>query len=301
MILLSMPGTERLSGLARRVRGGAASVGVHRVPDGEARGRLTRTLAGEDVVLVAGLDHPDERILPLLFAAATARELGAASVGLVAPYLPYLRQDRRFQPGEGVSARHVADLISGAVQWLVTVDPHLHRIPTLADLFDIPAEALHAAPLLAAWIRAHVEHPLILGPDAESGQWVAAIARQVDAPHDVFSKRRRGDRRVDLTPPDLTAHAGRRPVLVDDIVSSGVTMAKAVRALRTAGWPAPTCLAVHAIFADRAYDEVLEAGAATIVTCNTVAHASNRIDVEPLLAEAVARRLVVHHGAEVSA
>jgi ribose-phosphate pyrophosphokinase len=301
MIVLAMPEVERPRDLARRLHGEAAPVDVHRFPDGEARVRLMRAVAGEDVVLVADLAHPDEKILPLIFAAGTARELGAASVGLVAPYLPYLRQDRRFHPGEGVSARYFAGLLSGAVDWLVTVDPHLHRIASLADLFGIPAEAVHAAPLLAAWIRAHVEDPLVLGPDAESLQWVATIGGLVGAPYAVFDKRRRGDRRVDLTTPDLGAYAGRRPVLVDDVVSSGVTMAEAVRALCTARWPAPVCLAVHAIFAGDAHDLILDAGAASVVTCNTVPHASNEIDVEPLLAEAVARRLAACHGAEVPA
>ena len=66
-------------------------------------------------------------MLPLIFAAATARELAAAKIGLVAPYLAYMRQDRRFNPGEAVTSRQVAGLLSSAFDWLVTVDPHLHR------------------------------------------------------------------------------------------------------------------------------------------------------------------------------
>ena len=295
MIVLPMPGCERLGRLARELHGATGAVEVHRFPDGEVRVRLTGTVAGEDVVLVAGLDRPDDKVLPLLFAAATARDLGATSVGLVAPYLPYLRQDRRFHAGEGISARYFARLLSQAVDWLVTVDPHLHRIGTLAELFSVPAEAVHAAPLLAGWVRRHVEKPLVLGPDAESVQWAASIAHLVDAPHAVFGKRRAGDRSVEITLPDLAAHAGRRPVLVDDLVSTGATMAVAVRALRSAGWPAPVCLAVHAIFADGGHDAILDAGAAAIVTCNTIAHPTNGIDVQGLLADAAARRLRAWH------
>lgn len=291
MIILPMPGCERFGriGLPPEVVIGA--VEVHRFPDGEARVRLAGAVDGEEVILVAALDRPDEKILPVLFAAATARELGAASVGLVAPYLPYLRQDRRFHPGEGVSARQFAELLSRPVDWLVTVDPHLHRIHRLSDLFDIPAEAVHAAPLLAEWIREHVEAPLILGPDAESLQWVESIARLVEAPYAVCHKRRTGDRRVEIALPDLAAHAGRRPVLVDDMIASAGTMAAAVRALRAAGWPAPTCLAVHAVFADGAREALRDAGPAAVATCNTIAHPSNRMNVERLLAEAVGRML----------
>ena len=301
MIILPMPGSERLGRMAQELHDAAGTVEVHRFPDGEARVRITGAVGGEDAVLVARLDRPDDKLVPLLFAAETARDLGAASVGLVAPYLPYLRQDRRFQPGEGVSARYFAGLLSRAVDWLVTVDPHLHRIPTLSDLFGVSVEAVHAAPLLAEWIRRHVEAPLILGPDAESVQWIASVARLVDAPHAVFGKRRVGDRRVEVTLPDLAAYAGRRPVLVDDIVSSGGTMAAAVRALRAAGWPPPACLAVHAVFADGAHQALRDAGAAAIVSCNTIPHPSNAIDVQGLLRDAVLRRLSRRHAREVPA
>jgi ribose-phosphate pyrophosphokinase len=242
MIVLTMPGSERLGRIAGDMHSATGGVEVHRFPDGEGRIRITGPVEGEDAVLVAGLERPDEKVLPLLFAAATARDLGAASVGLVAPYLPYLRQDRRFHAGEGVSARYSTRLLSRSVDWLVTVDPHLHRIPRLADLFSIPAEAVHAAPLLAGWIRRHVE-----------------------------------------------------------AISSGSTMAAAVRALRAAGWPAPVCLAVHGLFAEGAHAVLRSAGAAVIVTCNTIPHPSNAINVQGLLVDAVLRRLGPRHASEASA
>jgi ribose-phosphate pyrophosphokinase len=291
MMLLPMPGSERLGSIARRLRGVTGAVELHRFPDGESRLRIAGPVRGEDIVLAAFLDRPDAKVLPLLFAAETARDLGARSVGLVAPYLPYLRQDRRFHPGEGISARYFAGLLSRAVDWLVTVDPHLHRIASLGDVFGIPADAVHAAPQLARWIRRHVEAPIILGPDVESAQWVASVARLSEAPQAVFTKRRTGDRRVEVALPDLSAYAGRQPVLVDDVISSGATMASAARALRSAGWPAPVCLGVHAVFAPGADEALREAGAETVVTCNTVPHWSNAIEVDDLLAEAVSRRL----------
>lgn len=291
MIVFSLPGTDAFSSLAGRLGAASGTVEVHRFPDEEVRVRLVGPVSGEDVVLVARLDHPDRSMFPMLFAAATAHQLGAASVGLVAPYLPYLRQDRCFRPGEGVSARYFAELLARATEWLVTVDPHLHRIATLGELFGSRAEAVPSAPLLAAWVRQHVAAPLIVGPDVESTQWVAAVAQLADAPYTVAAKRRQGDRRVEVKLPDLALHGGRQPVLMDDIISSGATMAAAVGALREAGWPAPICLIVHAIFAPGAEDAILSAGASAIVSCNTVEHPSNAIDVGPLLAEAVSRRL----------
>lgn len=291
MIVLWMPGCERLAGMACDLGATAGRVEVHRFPDGEQRVRIAPALRGEDVVLAGSLDWPDDTLLPLLFAASTARDLGASSVGLVAPYLPYLRQDRSFQPGEGVSARYFAALLSRAADWVVTVDPHLHRIRSLGDVFTVPAEAVHSAPLMGEWIRTQVRMPLILGPDAESMQWVASIARLAEAPCAVLAKSRAGDRNVVVTLPDLDQYAGRQPVLVDDIISSGATMAAAIRALRSAGWPAPVCLAVHALFAGGADEALQDAGAEDVITCNTVAHSSNALDVRSLLADAVSRRL----------
>jgi len=290
MIVLSFPGARHFR-LARRLQAMPGLVGVHRFPDGEVRVSLPTAATGRDVVLVANLTPPDECLLPVLFAAGTARDLGAKSVGLVAPYLPYMRQDQAFEPGQGVSARYFAATLSDAVDWLITVDPHLHRIRSLSEAFAVPATAVHTAPLLADWIREHVAEPLILGPDSESRQWVASVAELAGAPFAVFAKRRRGDRTVALTLPELEAHRGRQPVLVDDIISSGATMTAAVRALWRAEHRAPICLAVHGLFAGEAFETLQDAGAAAIVTTNTVRHPSNAIDVTPLLAQAVVEAL----------
>ena len=264
-----------------------SSVALHRFPDGEARVRLPRSVADTTVVLTVSLDRPDEKILPLLFAAATARDLGAGAVGLVAPYLAYMRQDQQFEPGEGVSARHFARLLSGAFDWLVTVDPHLHRA-RLEELYDIPTRNVASAPLLADWIRAHVVRPVIIGPDSESAQWVENVAARIRAPHVTLRKRRSGDTSVAITLPDLGAALGHQPVLLDDIIASGATMIEATRLLRAAGWPAPVCLGVHAVFAGSAHGALLASGAARVVTSNTILHPSNAIDLSPPIAEAVA-------------
>ncbi|MGZ8398908.1 MAG: ribose-phosphate pyrophosphokinase [Gemmatimonadales bacterium] len=291
-IILALPGNDRL---ANRIGAfldlDVSDVVVHRFPDGEARVRVKRSVAGRAVILVAPLDRSDQKILPLLFAAATARDLGASSVGLVAPYLAYMRQDRRFEPGEGVSAVHFARLLSGTVDWLVTVDPHLHRTATLEDLYTIPAHAAATAPLLAEWVAMHVERPVIIGPDVESAQWVESVASRIKAPHAILTKRRSGDETVALKLADLSGCVGHQPVLVDDIIASGATMIEATGLLRRAGWPAPICLGVHAVFAGNAYALLQEAGAAKIVTCNTITHPSNEIDVSNLVAVAVEQSL----------
>jgi ribose-phosphate pyrophosphokinase len=132
-----------------------------------------------------------------------------------------------------------------------------------------------------------VKAPLLVGPDAESEQWVRAVAADAGAPYRVLTKVRRGDTDVDVSLPDIAGVAERTPVLVDDIISTGATMAAAVRHLRRQGLPPPICLGVHAVFATGSYDALRAAGAAQIVTTNTIAHETNAIDVLPLLVPSV--------------
>jgi ribose-phosphate pyrophosphokinase len=286
-LVISMPGNEAMAeALARRLAADLGQIELHAFPDGETYLRLLTSVSGRDVAFVCTLDHPNDKILPLLFAAATARELGVARVGLVTPYLAYMRQDRRFKPGEAVTSREVARLLSDAFNWLVTVDPHLHRYSSLAEIYRISARVVHAAPLISQWVKEYVSNPLIIGPDSESEQWVSAVATDAGAPYAVLDKIRRGDRNVQISIPDLLDLAGRTPVLVDDIISSGRTMIEAVRLLKTRGASAPICIAVHGLFADNS-DTVLAQAGARVVTSNTIPHERSCIDVSGLLANSI--------------
>ncbi len=282
-MILAFPGDE---GFAARL-GDVLHLDVHTFPDGETRVRVPPAVAGRDVVLVASLHRPDPKFLPLAFALATIRRLGARRVRLVAPYLCYMRQDRAFAPGEAVSADIVAGLLSGLCDGVITVDPHLHRVLSLDTIYAVPAVAVHAAPALSAWVAQHVPHALIVGPDGESAQWAEGVARGAGVPSTVLQKVRHGDRDVEVTVPDLHRWPGRTPVLVDDIVSTARTMGAAARHLRAAGAPPPIALVVHALFAPGAAEELAAAGVGRVVSCNTVPHPSNTIDVAPLVRSAL--------------
>lgn len=256
----------------------------HRFPDGESLMTLPSGLDGGDVALLASLRDPDRHALPLRFAAATAREMGAHRVGLVAPYLGYMRQDRRFQDGQAVSAPLFAQFLGESFDWLVTVDPHLHRIARLEDVFAIQAVRVASAPLLADWIRANLPDAVLLGPDSESQQWVAEVARLAGRPYEVLRKIRKGDMSVEVSVPESAALRDGTPVVLDDIASSGRTLVRAIEQLIAAGARAPVCLVIHAVFAGSAYDDILAAGAARIVTTDTIPHPSNALPVAALVA-----------------
>ena len=287
-LLIPLPGNDPLvDGLASGIGADVGRVAIRRFPDGETYLRYETPIAGRSLVLLCTLDRPDDKFLPLAFAAAAARDLGAVRVDLVAPYLAYMRQDRRFQQGEAVTSTYFAKLLSGQIDSLVTVDPHLHRRSSLAEIYSIPTQVLHAAPLISEWIRSEVKMPLLIGPDSESEQWVAAAARDAGAPYVVLQKLRHGDRDVDVSVPDVARWRDHTPVLVDDIVSTAHTMIETIGHLKREGMQPPVCVAVHGIFAGSAFSDLVAAGAGRVVTTNTIPHATNAIDITGLLAQGV--------------
>lgn len=288
-VIVPWPGNDAVAqGMANILACPMLSVETRRFPDGEMYVRVNGTCAGHAAAVVASLDRPDQKTPGLLFLADALRDAGAASVGLVAPYLAYLRQDTQFAPGEAVSSRTFAKVVSRSFNWLVTVDPHLHRYASLSDVYSIPATVVHAAGAVAAWIAEHVHTPVLIGPDSESAQWVSDIATRVGAPWLVLEKVRHGDRDVEVSILDASKLRGRTPVLVDDILSSGRTMIAAARQLRSLGAGDVVCIGVHAILGGDAEAAMKEAGIRRIVTCNTIAHPTNSIELTDAIANAVA-------------
>jgi ribose-phosphate pyrophosphokinase len=290
-VVIAVPGNElHAKHLAERLGAWLVVPEVRRFPDGELYVRIGEDLERQEVVIVGSLGGGGDTFLTIAFLAGTVRDLGATSVGLVSPYLAYLRQDARFHPGEGVTARYFGRLMSQVVDWLVTVDPHLHRLDALAHVYSIPTSIARAAPAIADYVAEHVEHPVLVGPDAESVQWVAAVAEKCGAPYVILEKTRRGDRDVSIAMPERTWN-GHTPVVIDDIISTGKTMIEATRQLRAAGSAPPLCIAIHAVFADALEAELLSAGARGIVTCDTVPHATNKICIADSIAGEVRARL----------
>lgn len=273
--------------VAARLGARLGHVSWRHFPDGESLVAIEDDVVDADVVLFCSLDKPDQKALPLRFAAGTARDLGARSVGLVAPYLAYMRQDTRFHPGEAISAHVFARYLEQTVDWLVTVDPHLHRILSLETHFRIPATGVSSAHVIADWIRSEVARPLLIGPDSESGQWVAEVASRARAPYEVLHKVRRGDLDVEVSLPRAEHLRGYTPVVVDDIASSGRTLAATLRQLAARGLPPAVCVVIHPIFAEGAWTALQQAGASRIVSTDSIAHASNAISLASPISEAL--------------
>jgi ribose-phosphate pyrophosphokinase len=271
----------------------AAALGVplrwierHRFPDGESRLRLPATLPPR-VALLRGLHRPNDKLAELMIVAPAARELGAAQLTLVCPYLAYMRQDMAFQPGEAVSQRHVGQALAGWFDRLITVDPHLHRVATMDQV--LPGRrgvALSAAGLLGAWAARHAHWPILLGPDEEAAPWVRSAALAQGLQHGTCIKQRSGDRDVRVALPELDFHR-REVVLVDDVASTGRTLAVTAAALRQRGAAAVDVAVTHALFVDDAIAQLTAAGVRHVWSSDSVAHASNVVSLVPMLATAL--------------
>ena len=283
-IYFSLPGNEKLTEiLANKCQAEIGKVEIRYFPDKETYIRIISDVKQKNVVLVCTLHQPDDKLLPLYFLSQTIKSLGAISVNLIAPYLAYMRQDKIFNKGEGVTSAYFAKLISGFVDSLITIDPHLHRRSSLAEIYTIPTKIGHAANHISTWIKNNIPNPVLIGPDEESEQWVADVAKNADAHFTVLKKIRHGDNDVEVSVPQIEQYKTCTPVLVDDIISTGRTMIETILHLKQVGMRAPICIGVHAVFADNAYKDIQDAGTAKIVTCNTIPHLSNQIDISDLL------------------
>lgn len=285
-VLLPFP-NERLlaNSMASSLGARIGRLDWRRFPDGESLVAIDENLNGSVVAILASLHRPDEMALALRFAAATAREFGATRVGLIAPYLAYMRQDKRFHSGEAINAPLFAKFLEESFDWLVTVDPHLHRNPELAMLYKIPTRRIISAPVVAAWISQNVTNAILIGPDSESEQWVSDIANRADLPFQILNKIRHGDRDVEVSLPNINFARDRTPVIVDDIISSGRTAIETIGHLKNLGLQAPVCVAIHAVFAEGVYEQLKAAGAARVVSTDTIAHSSNAIGLSDLLVQ----------------
>jgi ribose-phosphate pyrophosphokinase len=283
-VLLVYPGNEALAErILSRNSFEKAEFVSRSFPDGETYFRLLTDVKGKEVIILCSLDKPNEKSLILFFMAKIVREQGASSVKLIAPYLAYMRQDKAFKQGEGLMAKHFATFLSSCFDSLTTVDPHLHRITSLKKIYNLSITTIHSASLIASWIQTNIPGAFLIGPDDESKQWVSEVAERCGCEYIIAKKERTGEKRVKLTLPDLSAYKSLTPVVIDDIISTGSTMKEVLFRLKEAEMSTPVCIGVHAVFAGEAYMELFRAGAVQVITCNTISHPSNLIDISDFL------------------
>lgn len=253
-------------------------------PDGSAQAYTDETVRSDERVVVVGSTTTSDANLELLERQERARERDPAEVVTVIPYMSYARQDESFQKGEPVSARAVGKAIGAGTDRVYAVNPHNVAI---LEYFDVPAEPVDAAPLLADPLPNDLREPVFLAPD-EDAVWLAESVREAyGSGHvDNFEKLRHSATDVEMDSGDKD-FTGSDIVLVDDMIATGGTMSEAIGTLthQNIGRVVVTC--VHPVLATDALSRLNQAGVADIYATNTIDHSVSEVSAAPAIAESV--------------
>ncbi len=264
--------------LAGRLGVDTIDVKYSRFPDGECS--LVRGPTDDETVIVAAVNDADALVELLLLVDACDESQNT----LVLPYMAYARQDRRFRPGEPLSARAIARAVSGGVDRVLTVNLH---DPSVLAHFRAPAENISIAPQVGAWVaERNGNDPLVLSPDDGAAQFAAEVAGVGGFDHDYLDKTRLSGERVMIRPKSLPAE-GREVVIVDDIISTGGTLATAARMLLDQGATVVRAACVHGVFAGGALLHLAAAGVDEVVCSDTIERANSCITAADRVATAL--------------
>ncbi len=272
--------------VAQQLKATFSPLTISQFPDGDIYLKFNTPLKGKKVVIINSLQpHADMSLFDVIWAAETAKDLGAKKVILVAPYLAYMRQDKRFHPGEAISSRIMAKHLNSCVDKIITIDPHLHRYKSLRDIFTVQSVCLTANQIIGQYIKKNIKNPLIIGPDWESYQWAEVIAKEVGCENTVLEKTRFSSRHVTSKLTKEVAIAGKNVLIVDDIISTGHTMIEAAKKAKAAKAKSIIGIGVHGLFVENGLSKMKKAGFNQIITTNCIEHVTNKIDITPLLVE----------------
>lgn len=259
---------------------------LHQFPDGESKVRLPGQLP-KTVIICRSLNDPNHKLVELALAAAAARTLGASKLILIAPYLCYMRQDKAFNPGEAISQQIIGQQLAQWFDAVVTVDPHLHRIHKLSEIMsNVATTTLTATKPIADFLRKTYTNPILIGPDEESEQWVAAVARIQGLEYMIGQKQRLDDYNVKITFPE-SGCAARELILLDDVASTGRTLEATARALQAYKPASISAVVTHALFINDALERLKKAGIDQIWSTESIPHATNAISLTELIGKAL--------------
>jgi ribose-phosphate pyrophosphokinase len=270
---------------------------VRRFSDMEVFVEIHENVRGEDVFVIQSTSFPaNDHLMELLVSLDALKRGSARRVTAVIPYYGYARQDRKSGPRTPISAKLVANMITAAgADRVLTLDLHAGQIQ---GFFDIPTDNLYAAPVLVKDIQEHHSRQdlVIVSPDVGGVVRARQIARRLDTDLAIIDKRREraGVSEVMNIIGDV---AGRRCILVDDMVDSAGTLANAASALIDVGASAVYGYVTHGVLSGGAVARVAASPIEmlvmtdSIVATEAVRQANNirQVSIAPLMAEAIRR------------
>ena len=290
MIIIPGPASVVLGEAIAKELGFEATLLNHRLfPDGETYIRFPKSVKGETVVLVqTTAPNPDRKLMQLLFMARTAKDMGAARIIAVIPYLAYARQDKRFLTGEALSFDIILGMLESAgVNDTVLIDIHNEKaVDALKERHEMRIHSLTAFYYLAEYMKANsYEGAYSLSPDLGRSELVEKVSKVMGGGFAFFMKvrdRYTGKSTMKVKNLDLD---GKDVVIFDDIISSGGTMARAIQGLKDQGAGKVAAVCTHALPVPGANEKLKNAGADKIVVTDSVESIYETVSVAKLVAD----------------
>jgi ribose-phosphate pyrophosphokinase len=247
MIVVSGSASQSLSKLLAAELGcGLANTESRRFPDQECYVRIHEELNGEEVVVVQ-TTYPDEKIIELFLLQDAVREFEVSQLITVIPYFSYARQDKKFNPGEPISAKTMAEHIQISSDSVITVDIHEESI---LNWFEIPAKNISAMPQIGVHLK-NLLPDIIIAPDKGALELAESVASVVGCDWDYLEKTRIDGEHVEMKAKNIDV-SNKKVAIVDDIIATGGTIVKATEQLKMQGAEKVYAVCTHGLFAKNA-------------------------------------------------
>jgi ribose-phosphate pyrophosphokinase len=286
MYILGGTSAKTVAGnLAATLQQPLLQVTYKRFPDDEFYIRVLDPIDGEDVLIVQTA-YPDPKIIELFIMQDAAHDAGAKKITVVLPYFGYSRQDKKFEDGEAISARAIAQHISLHADSVITVDPHKDHI---LKFFTVPAYSCSAVPAIAQYLK-EKNIDFILAPDKGAKDRAKEAATLIHCEYDYLEKTRIDGTTVKITPKKLDAY-GKHVAIIDDIISTGGTMANSIRELKRQGAKSVSVACTHGLFVNEAKEKLLSAGCDDIIATDTIKNEFSKVSVAQCIAETLIKTL----------
>jgi ribose-phosphate pyrophosphokinase len=277
-ILGGTSGKNVAENLANRLQQPLLRTSYKRFPDDEFYVRLLDNIAGKDVVIVQTA-YPDSKIVELLLMQDAVHDAGAKKITVVLPYFGYSRQDKKFEEGEAISARAIAQHISLHADCIITVDPHKEHI---LKFFTVPAYSCSAVSTIARYLK-EKNIDFVLAPDKGAKERAKEAAALINCEYDYLEKTRINGTTVKITPKKLNAY-GKNVAIIDDIISTGSTMAKSIQELKKQGAKTVLVACTHGLFIGGAKEKLLAAACDEIISTDTIETEFSKVSVAECIA-----------------
>jgi len=265
--------------VSKNLKASFEEIEVHKFPDGEINLNFKKSPKGKTVVVISSISkEPNDRLIECMLAAGIAKDYGAKETILFATYLPYMRQDTHFHNYDSFSAKHFLEAFSDYDK-IIAIDPHLHRIHDMHKV-SYKAESITVNEVIADYIKKRYKNDFtIIGPDSESAQWSSVIAKMLKKEVVILDKTRFGDKNIKQKEKKLPTKG--TYIIIDDIISTGRTLAGALEMAKKQGAKKLVCIGIHGLLLGDAI-KLIEKNAEIVVT-NTILSKYSKIDVSPAI------------------